>query len=308
LGKKREPFIFILDFDKQNYIIDSIDTKDILYDFDGIKNYTPKDSAISLKKYPISLQEYTKGFDIVQSHIQAGNSYLLNLTSSTKIDIDKELKDIFLATNAKFKIYAKDSDRVEFICSSPERFIKIKNNNIYTYPMKGTIDASIKDAKDKILSDKKELAEHTMVVDLLRNDLGSIATNIKVDDFRYIDKIKTNESEILQVSSQISASLEDGWQDRVGDILDTITPAGSISGTPKKKSIEVIHQAETHKRGFFTGICVYFDGNMLDSGVMIRYIESRDDGIYYKSGGGITSDSELSSEYQEMIDKVYIAK
>jgi para-aminobenzoate synthetase component 1 len=298
----------LIDYKKKNYIIEPLDTKRFLYDFDGIKNYTPKYQNIHLKKYPIDIKEYQKKFDIVQEHIKAGNSYLLNLTAKTKIEVDKSLKDIFLATNAMFKVYIDDIDDLSFTCSSPERFVKIEKNRIYTYPMKGTIDASIDNAKDKILSDIKESAEHTMVVDLLRNDLGSIATDVRVDRFRYIDKIETNQSQILQVSSEISAKLEDNWQDRLGDILDTILPAGSITGTPKLKSTQIIESTEEYDRGYFTGICGYFDGDRLDSGVMIRFIESNGESTYYKSGGGITCDSDMLSEYNELIDKIYISK
>jgi para-aminobenzoate synthetase component 1 len=83
-------------------------------------------------------------------------------------------------------------------------------------------------------------------------------------------------------------------------------PAGSISGAPKPKTLEIIKKIEDYERGFYTGICGYFDGNALDTGVMIRFIEQEGDQLFFKSGGGITSFSDAKTEYQEMIDKIYL--
>ena len=172
--------------------------------------------------------------------------------------------------------------------------------------MKGTIDASIPNAEAKILANAKEMAEHVMVVDLLRNDLGIVAKEIRVDKFRYIDKIKAGEKELLQVSSMISGSVGEDWKERLGSIVSHLLPAGSISGTPKKSTVEIIEAVEGYERGYFTGIFGVFDGETFDSAVMIRFIEN-DRGTYtYKSGGGITLESEAESEYRELLDKVYI--
>ncbi len=231
-----------------------------------------------------------------------GNTYLLNLTFPTQIEIKTNLLNIFLSSQAPFKLYYKN----QFITFSPERFIKIENNLIQTYPMKGTIDAQIPNADEKILADEKEKAEHTMVVDLLRNDLSMVAKQVSVNQFRYIDKIKAGEKSLLQVSSKITGVLENNWHERIGDILLTLLPAGSISGAPKIKTLEIINQVENYKRGFFSGVFGYFDGNKLDSAVMIRFIERQDGKFIYKSGGGITIDSNPKLEYEEMLDKIYL--
>jgi len=231
-----------------------------------------------------------------------GNTYLLNLTCKTSIEISASLSDIFFASTAKFKLFFKN----QFVTFSPERFINIKQGIIKTYPMKGTIDAAIFDAAAKILADEKEKAEHTMVVDLMRNDLSIVAKKVRVDKFRYIEKINAGDKNLLQVSSEISGILPQNWQANLGHILISLLPAGSISGAPKKKTVEIIHAVENYKRGFFTGIFGYFDGQNLDSAVMIRFIERNGEKLVYKSGGGITIDSDVDSEYQEMLDKVYI--
>jgi len=172
--------------------------------------------------------------------------------------------------------------------------------------MKGTIDADISNAKEQILSNPKELAEHTMIVDLMRNDLGIIATDIAVEKFRYVEQIRAGEKNLLQVSSQISANMPKDWQKQIGSILSQILPAGSISGTPKRSTVDIISKIEDYDRGFYTGVFGIYDGESLYSAVMIRYIEQTQDRLMYKSGGGITIDSNPKSEYDEMVDKVYI--
>ena len=125
--------------------------------------------------------------------------------------------------------------------------------------MKGTIDANLPDAEETILSDEKEMAEHVMIVDLMRNDLGIIGEDVHVEKFRYIDKIRAGEKELLQVSSKITAKLPDDWSDHLGTLLEQILPAGSISGTPKKSTLGIIENVENYERGFYTGVFgIYF--------------------------------------------------
>ena len=95
--------------------------------------------------------------------------------------------------------------------------------------------------------------------------------------------------------------------EKIGDILTSILPAGSITGTPKKKTVEILKKIENYDRGFYTGIFGVFDGINLDSSVMIRFIQQEQNGeLFYKSGGGITCDSNVNLEYQELIDKIYL--
>jgi len=110
----------------------------------------------------------------------------------------------------------------------------------------------------------------------------------------------------LQVSSKISGKLEKNWQKNLGDIITKLLPAGSITGTPKKKTVQIIKETEGYNRGFFTGVFGVFDGENLDSAVMIRFVEKQKNQLYYKSGGGITIDSDVQAEYHEMMEKVYV--
>ncbi len=302
LASDKVPFLFYTNFDATKthvYTLDELQKEDIAFSFEN-NDYQPHPHT--LKKSPQDFIAYKKGFDAIIEKIKAGETYLLNYTCSTPVETSLSLKEIFKCANAPFKLRIKD----EFVCFSPERFISIRDNNIYTYPMKGTIDASIPDAQAKILANAKEMAEHIMVVDLLRNDLSMVATEVSVSHFRYIDKIRAGEKELLQVSSEIKGRLPDQWQHELGKILKRLLPAGSISGTPKKRTLEIIKETESYERGYFTGVFGYFDGENFDSAVMIRFIQKSEKGLVYKSGGGITIDSDSESEYQEMLDKIYL--
>ena len=236
-------------------------------------------------------------------HIAKGNTYLLNLTFPSEIITNLTLEAIFKMTTAKYKLYAKD----RFVIFSPECFVKIKDGHIYSYPMKGTIDSQIPNAKQLLLQNQKELWEHNTIVDLIRNDLAMVSDDVEVSKFRYIDKIKTHKGELLQVSSEIKGRLPEGWKRHLGELLLTLLPAGSISGAPKQKTVEIIKSVEVDERNYYTGIFGVFDGESLDSAVNIRFLEQTPAQKYfYRSGGGITFWSKLEEEYQELINKIYV--
>ncbi len=303
-AKKGIPFLFLIDYKKERIFAEPLERlKNIYFKTPILRNFTPpyKRYPKILSKEPVSFDRYKRAFDEVVGEIERGNTYLLNLTFPTKITTDGSLLDIFYSTRAKFKLYFQD----RFICFSPERFVSIEDERIATYPMKGTIDASIPDAKRIILADQKEMAEHTMVVDLLRNDLGMVAREVRVERFRYAHKIEAGTKELYQVSSEITARLPN-WRQRLGEIFDTILPAGSVTGTPKRSTCSIIERVERYERGFYTGVFGVFDGKRLDSAVMIRFIEKEGEDYIYKSGGGITIDSDPKKEYQELLEKIYL--
>ncbi len=303
LAQQKKPFLFMSDFTgKRVEVVLLEDLKDADIEFYIDEAYDFKQHPHKLQIKPINFTEYKKKFDAVIEKIKSGETYILNLTQATPIQTNLSLKEMFQLSNAHYKLRYKN----EFLCFSPETFIQISNNTIHTFPMKGTIDASYPNAEEKILSDEKEMAEHIMIVDLLRNDLSIVASNVKVEKFRYLQMIEAGEKKLLQVSSHISGILEENWQDNLGTILQTLLPAGSISGAPKKSTLKIIEAVEGYKRGFFSGVFGFFDGNSLDSGVMIRFIEKTADGYIYKSGGGITLDSDVQREYEELQDKIYL--
>lgn len=308
-GKNKIPFLFIIDFPCFRPVIlplQDVESSEILYDINGFTNVserTTENNKISIHKSPASYSDFLTAFENVQKHLHYGNSYLVNLTFETPIQTDLTLKEIFYVSKAKYKLLYKD----EFIVFSPEIFVKInERGEISSYPMKGTIDATIDNAREIILRDKKEYAEHCTIVDLIRNDLSMVASDVYVKRFRYIDRIETSEKPLLQVSSEICGLLPEGYNKKIGTIIAALLPAGSVSGAPKNKTVEIISESENYERGYYTGIFGYFDGIKLDSGVMIRFIEKRNEQYFYKSGGGITVYSEAEKEYHEMIDKIYV--
>ena len=309
LAVNKKCFFFMVDFEKKKPLVltnEEINTSKILFKVGKYSNFQiPKNNnniKINLDKIPIKKSQYLKSFKKVQDHINRGDNYLLNLTFPSKIRLNENFENIFYKAKSKYKILMKDS----FVSFSPECFIKIKNNKVFSYPMKGTISSNIINAKNKILNDKKEIREHSTIVDLIRNDLAMVAKKVKVNKFRYIDEIFNYKSSLFQVSSEIEGDLDYNWQSKLGDFLWSILPAGSVSGAPKDKTLEIIKSVELDERGYYSGIYGYFDGERLDSAVNIRYIEKTSSGLLYRSGGGITSNSNFDDEFDELIKKIYV--
>lgn len=306
-GQARKPFLFIVDFTGQNAIIkplDLLNNNEVSFCFNGINNTKSNIDTLhtDYNIFPVSFEQYKLQFDKVHQQISLGNTYLINLTVKTPITLINSLQDIYHAAKARYKFYVKD----EFVCFSPETFVQIKNNTIYSFPMKGTIDATIPNAEQILLHDCKEIAEHYTIVDLIRNDLNIVAKNVKVDRFRYLDKIKTSRGAIFQTSSQISGTLSQDWHSQIGNIFAKLLPAGSVTGSPKESTVNIIQNTENYSRKYYTGIGGIYDGEAIDSAVLIRFIEKENDNYFYKSGGGITFFSNVKKEYQELLQKIYI--
>jgi len=308
LGKEKVPLLFIIDFAMLHPLViplSEVDTAHFLYDVNGITNaqkVPDLNKKLEFSFLPVSKKVYCKAFDKVLFHLGRGDSFLLNLTMPAQVKTNYSLKDIFYGSKAKYKLWLKE----KLVVFSPEIFVKINHGIIRSFPMKGTIDASLSGAEEKLLVNEKELAEHYTIVDLIRNDLSLVANKVKVDRFRYIERLKTHKGELLQMSSEISGTLSGDYPEHIGDILLKLLPAGSISGAPKKRTVQIINDTENYNRNYYTGIFGIFDGVNLDSGVMIRFIEKSHGGFIYKSGGGITANSKCNDEYQELIDKIYV--
>ena len=303
LGVKNVPFFFMIDFLKEKGEIIPLSELPSSIQFtinetNSVKNL----QDFIFKSYPKSYQYYQEQFKIVHDNLRLGNSYLTNLTCSTPIETNLSLQQIYQFTQAKYKLNYKN----KFVCFSPEIFVKINEGKISSYPMKGTIDASLPNAEQQIINDEKEAAEHATIVDLIRNDLSLVAENVHVKRYRYIDELITSDKKLLQVSSEIQGDLGEDYSSKIGSIFNKLLPAGSICGAPKKKTVEIILEAEDYQRNFYTGVFGIFDGENVDSAVMIRFIEEIEGKLVFKSGGGITAKSDCESEYKEMIQKVYV--
>jgi para-aminobenzoate synthetase component 1 len=326
-GHEKKPFVFLIDFEQKKPLAWPADDCPDSFQFKFTKasslkktitNSTKTDhffletndsgftnSKVNLKsddlltKHPIEITAYQNKYNQVIDALQKGDSFLMNLTIPTPVQNKLDFQTYFAHARSKYVVWLKNV----FIAFSPETFIQIENGKIATFPMKGTIDASLPNAKDTLLNDPKEFAEHATIVDLLRNDLSRVASKVRVTNFRYYEEIHTQNGMIGQVSSSIEGELPKDYASRIGSILYDLLPAGSVSGAPKKKTAQLIASIEGTDRGFYTGIAGYFDGVNLDSCVLIRYLAA--DNVYH-SGGGITFQSDMASEYQEMINKVYV--
>jgi para-aminobenzoate synthetase component 1 len=309
LGGQKIPFLFVFDFLMQQAFViplNELNPEEIQYNIFGNGNQSiveveSRNEIVFSVKSP-DFKRYTKAFDKVMFHLRHGDSYLLNLTMPVNINTNLGLFEIFYRSTAPYKLWIKDKITV----FSPEPFVKILNGKIFSFPMKGTIDADLDNAEQKLLADPKELAEHYTIVDLIRNDLNRVSTGVCVEKFRYIEKIHTHHKNLLQTSSMISGVIPNDYAANIGSIITTLLPAGSITGAPKKKTIEVILEAEQYDRAYYTGVFGVFDGQCLDSGVMIRFIEQTPSGMVFKAGGGITVNSNVQDEYNELLNKVYL--
>ena len=308
-GKERQPFLFAVDFEMESglFVDNPLNQNDVLFRVGDVKNFpesiiSPNESLLRIKDL-IKYENYSEKFNVVMGGLKRGDTYLINLTAKTEIESSLSLRNIFCVTQSLFGICAWE----DFVSFSPERFVRIENGIISSCPMKGTIDASIPNAVEIILNDYKESCEHNTIVDLLRNDIGKVSGRVWVEKFRYIDKIETDRGDILQVSSDIRGELQAGYRNNLGDTIFSMLPAGSVSGAPKSSTLRLIPKAEGEKRGFYTGVFGYFDGAVLDSAVLIRFIEKESNGaFFYHSGGGVTVNSICKDEYEELIAKIYL--
>ena len=301
-------FLFMVDFEKQKPLVCLLHEAanlGIWYDVRGVSNVdkiVAGNRRVDLTAYPIAKDEFRRKFDQVVYNQDRGNSYLLNLTFRTPIDISLTLREIFAVSQAPYKLLYDEN----FVVFSPECFVKIIDGRIYTFPMKGTINASVDNAANVLIGNKKEEYEHNTIVDLMRNDLSMVSTNVEVLKYRYIETINTHKSQILQTSSEIAGILPTDWRANLGEIILRLLPAGSISGAPKEKTVEIIQEVEGQPRGYYTGVFGIFDGASLDTAVMIRFIEQSDGEMFFRSGGGITALSCADDEYQELLEKIYV--
>ncbi len=308
-GLEGTPFFFAIDFEQEAPLVAplaEIDPHELQYDLDGRNNIpdaaTTERCELSFDRLPPTFEQYLRAFRYVQRELDFGNSFLVNLTFPTPLLTSLTLEEIFAHSRARYRLWWRD----RLVLFSPETFVSVRNGRIASFPMKGTIDAGLPEARAALLADPKEKAEHATIVDLLRNDLSQVARRVRVERYRYVERLRTHRGELLQTSSRIAGDLPDDYPGRIGDILFRLLPAGSITGAPKQKTVAIIRQAETGKRGFYTGVCGIFDGRDLDSAVMIRFIEKTSTGLVFRSGGGITAFSDAQREYQELIDKVYL--
>ena len=289
-ASKQLPFFFTVDYEMSEglFIENPTRQSEVLFQFND-KGNKPQEMASGIKAEmlttPIAEEEYKYKFDVVQKGLINGEIDVVNLTLRTPIKINISCREIFLRSQSPYQIYIAG----KYVSFSPERFVKIENGKISANPMKGTIDASMPNAEHKILHDPKEIAELKATTQSVMKELNRVAHNVYIKRDRYIDTIESLNRTLLQVSSEVEGDLPNNYLDCMGDILFSLLPAASITGSPKTNAEEYIRIAEGQPRGYYCGIAGYFDGTKLDTAVLIRFIEIDQENLFFRSGGGITS-------------------
>lgn len=306
-ASKQVPFFFTVDYEMSEglFVKNPTSQTEMLFQFNG-KGNKPLELAASNTKAemltnPISKEVYKSKFEVIQEALNSGEIEVANLTIKTPIETNISCREIFQRSQSPYQIYIP----AKYVSFSPERFVKIEGGKISATPMKGTIDASMANAEQKILNDPKEINELSAVTQVVVKELGSVANNVYVKRDRYVDKIESLNRTLLQVSAEVEGELPNDYLSRMGDILFSLLPAASITGSPKTKAKEYIRLSEDEPRGYYCGIAGYFDGTQLDTAVLIRLIETDGDSLFFRSGGGITRNSVCENEYQEALNKIY---
>ncbi len=251
---------------------------------------------------------YHKGFVRIKEAIAAGDVYQVNL--SRRISIEQ--------TEPSEAVYARmrdaqpvphgtffDAGEFQILSNSPETFLDIKGDTIHTFPIKGTRPRGADPSTDarlarELVGDPKENAEHVMIVDLERNDLGRVCVtgSVEVPVFAEVHSFQT----IHHMVSEVRGRLRPGAG--LADVLRATFPGGSITGAPKIKSMEIIATVEADARGVYTGCVGCFNGERdVDLSVAIRTAVAMNGALHYNTGGGIVADSTLEAEYAETVAK-----
>ena len=259
-------------------------------------------------KPSFSREEFTEMIEKAKNYIYEGDIFQVVLSNRLEAEISGSLFDtyrVLRTTNPSPYMFYFSSDDIEIAGASPETLVKLKDNKLYTFPLAGTRPRGKTESEDKrleeeLLLDEKELAEHNMLVDLGRNDIGRIAEigTVKVDKYMSVEKF----SHVMHIGSTVTGELRSDLDSL--SAIDSILPAGTLSGAPKIRACEIINELEDNKRGIYGGAIGYVDlsGN-IDTCISIRIAFKRNDKVFIRSGAGIVSDSNPDSEFDECINK-----
>lgn len=247
----------------------------------------------------LKAKKYIEEGDIIQ--VVLSQRFYKKLKNIDHIDIYRTIRYI----NPSPYLFYLDFKDIKVVGSSPEILVTVKDRKILTKPIAGTRPRGNSEQEDKhlaqeLLNDEKEKAEHLMLVDLARNDVGRVAKpgTVKVDRFMYIE----NYSHVMHIVSDVSGELREDLAPL--DVLKAVFPVGTVSGAPKVRAMQIIAQLEPEKRNIYAGAVGYisFDGN-IDTAIAIRTAVIVDDTVYVQAGAGIVADSQPEKEYQETINK-----
>ena len=243
-----------------------------------------------------------------KAHIREGDIFQVVLSNRLTAGFEGSLLDtyrVLRATNPSPYMFYFTSDDIELAGASPETLVKLENGVLHTYPLAGTRPRGATPEEDaaleaELLADEKELAEHNMLVDLGRNDIGKISSfgTVEVEKYLSVERY----SHVMHLGSTVRGQIRPD-RDAV-DAVDAILPAGTLSGAPKLRACEIINALENNKRGVYGGAIGYLDftGN-LDTCIAIRLAFKKNDRVFIRAGAGIVADSVPKNEFQECLNK-----
>lgn len=252
--------------------------------------------------------QYGKMVEKAKNYIREGDIFQVVLSNRLEAEMEGSLfgaYEVLRKLNPSPYMFYFSSDDIEIAGASPETLVKLDDKTLYTYPLAGTRPRGRTPEQDKaleneLLNDEKELAEHNMLVDLGRNDLGKISKfgTVRVDKYHQILKF----SHVMHIGSTVKGEIRDDKS--ALDAVDAVLPAGTLSGAPKIRAMEIINELENNKRGIYGGAIGYIDlaGN-LDTCIAIRIAFKKNGKVYVRSGAGIVADSIAEKEHQECINK-----
>ena len=284
---------------------------DSFEEMNKIRNEITAHLPIELKsdfRYLFSKDEYCKMVEKAKDYITEGDIFQVVLSNRIEADIEGSLFDVYRVlrtTNPSPYMFYFSSDDIEIAGASPETLVKLVDNQVYTFPLAGTRPRGKTDEEDllleeDLLADEKELAEHNMLVDLGRNDIGKISEIGSVKVNRYMDIVRF--SHVMHIGSTVEGILREDYD--YLSTIDSILPAGTLSGAPKIRACEIINELEDNKRGIYGGAIGYIDltGN-LDTCIAIRIAFARDKKVFIRVGAGIVADSVPENEFEECNNK-----
>ena len=274
----------------------------------GAHEETPAACLKSDFKALFSKDEYCKMVNKAKDHIKEGDIFQVVLSNRYEADFEGSIFNtyrILRTINPSPYMFYFSGSNLEIAGASPETLVKLHNGRLFTFPLAGTRRRGATEEEDialekELLADEKELAEHNMLVDLGRNDLGMISNFGSVNVEKYMSILRF--SHVMHIGSTVSAQICEG---KTGlDAINSVLPAGTLSGAPKIRAMQIINEQEKNKRGIYGGAIGYLDftGNM-DTCIAIRIVYRRNNKVFVRSGAGIVADSNPESEYQECINK-----
>jgi anthranilate synthase component 1 len=274
----------------------------------GQHDKTPQAIVKSDFKALFTKEEYCQMVDRAKGHIKEGDIFQVVLSNRFEADFEGSIFDtyrVLRTINPSPYMFYFGGSNLEIAGASPETLVKLHNGRLFTFPLAGTRPRGASNEEDialekELLADEKELAEHNMLVDLGRNDLGKISKFGTVNVENYMSILRF--SHVMHIGSTVSGEIIEG---KTGlDAINAVLPAGTLSGAPKIRAMQIINEQEQNKRGIYGGAIGYLDftGNM-DTCIAIRIVYKRNNKVFIRSGAGIVADSRPESEYQECVNK-----